>query len=261
MNATVDHLQFAPALPQSTGRSLGLAILAHLVLLAGLTWGVSWNSQPNTLTVEAELWSALPQAAAPKLEEAPPVQAPTPPEPPKVEPKITAPDIALEREKKKQAKEKLEREKKLELEKKRLQEKLDKKAAEDKKKEETKQQDKRMKENIQRMTGLAGASGAPSDTGSALRSSGPSASYAGRIIARVKPNIVFTEDISSNPSAEVEVRTAPDGTIVARKLLKTSGLKSWDEAVLKALDKTEVLPRDTDGRVPTTLVITFRPKD
>jgi colicin import membrane protein len=59
----------------------------------------------------------------------------------------------------------------------------------------------------------------------------------------------------------VEVRTAPDGTIVGRKVLKSSGSKAWDEAVLKAIDKTEVLPRDTDGRVPPALVITFRPRD
>ena len=63
-----------------------------------------------------------------------------------------------------------------------------------------------------------------------------------------------------NPAAEVEVRAAPDGTIIARKLLKSSGVKSWDDAVLKAIDKTEVLPRDVDGRVPAVMVITFRPK-
>lgn len=121
--------------------------------------------------------------------------------------------------------------------------------------------EQRMKEYIWRMTGLADASGAPSATGSALRSSGYSASYAGRIITRVKPNIVFTEDISNNPSAEVEVRTASDGTIVTRRLLQSSGNKGWDEAVLKALDKTEVLPRDIDGRVPSALIINFRARD
>jgi colicin import membrane protein len=31
--------------------------------------------------------------------------------------------------------------------------------------------------------------------------------------------------------------------------------------VLKAIDKTERLPRDTDGRVQPSLVIGFRPKD
>ena len=34
-----------------------------------------------------------------------------------------------------------------------------------------------------------------------------------------------------------------------------------DEAVLRAIDKTEVLPRDTDGRVPPSLEISFRPRD
>jgi colicin import membrane protein len=94
-----------------------------------------------------------------------------------------------------------------------------------------------------------------------LKSSGPSANYAGRIRARIKPNIVFTETINGNPTAEVEVRTSPDGTIISRKLTQSSGNKSWDDAVLKAIDKTEVLPRDTDGRVPSAMTITFRPKD
>ncbi len=115
--------------------------------------------------------------------------------------------------------------------------------------------------NLQRMTGMAGATGGANATGSALKSAGPSAGYAGRLRARIKPNIVFTDDISGNPTAEVEVRTAPDGTIISRKLLKSSGVKNWDEAVLKAIDKTEVLPRDTDGRVPALLEISFRPKD
>jgi colicin import membrane protein len=111
------------------------------------------------------------------------------------------------------------------------------------------------------MSGLAVASGSASSSGSALKSAGPSASYAGRVIARVKPNIVFTEAIGGNPTAIVEVRTSPDGTIISRKLTQSSGVKEWDEAVLRAIDKTEMLPRDTDGRVPSTLLISFRPKD
>ncbi|MDP3888301.1 cell envelope integrity protein TolA, partial [Hydrogenophaga sp.] len=116
-------------------------------------------------------------------------------------------------------------------------------------------------ENLKRMSGLAGASGSASSAGTALKSAGPSASYAGRVIARVKPNIVFTEAISGNPTAIIEVRTSSDGTIIARKLTQSSGVKDWDEAVLRAIDKTGVLPRDTDGRVPSPLLISFRPKD
>lgn len=115
--------------------------------------------------------------------------------------------------------------------------------------------------NLKRMAGLANASGGPTATGTALQTSGPSSSYAGRIRARIKPNIVFSDDIAGNPVAEVEVRTSPDGTIVSRKLTKSSGVKSWDEAVLRAIDKTEVLPRDVDGRVISPLTISFKPKD
>ena len=86
----------------------------------------------------------------------------------------------------------------------------------------------------------------------------------GRIEARIRPKITTPGEIagiSGNPAAEVEVRCSPDGTILSRKLVKSSGVKAWDDAVLKAIDKTETLPRDVDGRVPSPLVISFRPKD
>ena len=126
---------------------------------------------------------------------------------------------------------------------------------------EAKEADARHQANIRRMQGLANATGGETATGTALNSLGPSASYAGRVAAAVKPNIVFTEDVAGNPSAEVEVRAAPDGTITSRRLLKSSGVKAWDEAVLRALDKTERLPKDTDGRVPPQIPMVFRPKD
>jgi hypothetical protein len=47
----------------------------------------------------------------------------------------------------------------------------------------------------------------------------------------------------------------------SKKLIQSSGNKAWDDAVLRALDKTESLPRDVDGRVPSTLEIGFRPQD
>jgi colicin import membrane protein len=102
--------------------------------------------------------------------------------------------------------------------------------------------------------------GAPSAAGTAARSSGPSSTWAGRVIGRVRPNIVFTDDIPGNPEAVVEVRLAPDGTIVGKRIKKSSGNSGWDNAVLRALDKTEVLPRDVDGRVPAAGDLVFRPK-
>lgn len=266
MHAATDRLEFAPPATPGLLRSVALAVLAHTLLVAALTWGVRWKHDDRIVAVEAELWSSVPvQAAPPLVEEAPLPPAPPVPVPAKVEPLVSNADIALEREKERKAKEKLLKEK-LAQEKKAADEKKQKelaaqKAEQLKTQQETKLADKRRQENIQRMTGLAGASGGPSATGTALKSAGPSASYAGRIVARIKPNIVFTEELVGNPTADVEVRTSPDGTIVGRKLLKSSGNKAWDEAVLKAIDKTEVFPRDVDGQVPSSLTITFRPKD
>ena len=310
-------MEFAPPPTGGWGRSMAFALFMHLLLLAALTLGVQWKTQPNTLSASAELWSAVPVEAAPAANEPEPTppQPVPPPEPvkavePKPEPKPIAPappkvdaaaereaaDIALKKEKEKKLQEKKEAdlEKKKKLEKDKLEkEKLDKEKLKEKEKEKAKELEKKKKEealkkevaaakakedakkaaaaekrtealrneNLKRMQGLAGASGEENSKGTALKASGPSASYAGRIIARIKPNITFTEDVAGNPKAEVEVRTSPDGTIISRKLLSSSGNKAWDEAVLKAIDKTATLPRDEDGRVPPILVISFRPKD
>jgi colicin import membrane protein len=321
MNATADRLEFAPPPTAGLVRAVILALIAHALLLAALTWGVHWKRDDTIVTAQAELWSAVPQTAAPK----PVVVPPAPPVPPAAPPPVRAKpepavpnvpdaDIALERDKqlrlqkeKQLAAEKIEQDKrKLQAEQKKAAQEKQRELAEkaeklalDKKKAELAAQDEKTKkaeklaldqkkaeqdakrkellkaedaskqaalaaqraDNLKRMAALAGSSGGPSATGTGLQNSGPSSSYGGRVSAKVKPNIVFTEDLAGNPTAEVEVRAAPDGTIVGRKLLKSSGSKSWDDAVLKAIDKTEVLPRDTDGRVPSVMVISFRPRD
>lgn len=265
-----------PVQRQGLIRAYGLALLIHGLLLAALTWGVSWRSQDNSLSVEAELWSSVPQQAAPKLVEPEPTPAPeTTPPPPKVEePRQSEADIALARERERQAQEKLEREKQAREKQERDRQEREKKLAEEKKRKELEAKQAKLKEQqetelrkklrdeqMQRIAGLAGATGAPNATGTAQKSAGISSSYAGRIRARIKPNIVFPDELTTNPVAEVEVRASPDGTIVGRKLLKSSGVPSWDEAVLKAIDKTDTLPRNEEGQVPSPMTIVFRPKD
>lgn len=318
MSASPKHLEFAPPAPKGTARSVGASLVVHALLIVALTAGIQWK-QDNSLSVEAELWSAVPMAAAPKLVE---VEAPPPPPAPKPEPApkpvVKAPeppapnrdaDIALakkrkiEEEKKiqealkaeerrkeelkkeaeKKAKAKLEEDKR-KLEAKKEEERKDKerkekeRAEKERKEKEAKKQAEQKdskaaaeeakkleairKENMKRIAGLAGASGSENATGTAMKSSGPSDSYGGRIRARVKPNITFDpSSVSGNPAAEVEVRCAPDGTIVSKKLTKSSGNTAWDNAVLKAIDKTEILPRDTDGRVHSPLLLVFKPND
>jgi len=267
MQHAARRFEFEPPRPrEGVLRAYGLALLIHGLLLAALTWGVNWHRSDTSLSVEAELWSAVPQQAAPKPVEPEPQPQPQPTPPPPAPPKVEPPqpseaEIALARERKAKEAAQLEREKR-EREKKLAEEKKKKELeAKRKEQEEAKLRDQLRKDNLKRMAGLAGATGGPTATGTAQRSSGPSSSYAGRIRARIKPNIVFPDELATNPSAEVEVRTSPDGTIVGRKLLKSSGVPSWDDAVLKAIDKTETLPRDIDGTVQPLLVITFRPRD
>lgn len=314
MHAHDDRDQFAPPRPPARVRAIALAVLAHVLLVVALTWGVNWKTSSDQPAVQAELWAAVPQQAAPRAEPEPqPEPAPTPPQPPEPVPAPPAPpppppprqaepdtreaDLAIEREKKRIEKEKKEREQQLERdkrererkeaerraqEKERLQkekekERLEKqrqlaeaqkrKEAEDKRRQEAIEKanaqaaEARRQENLRRMQGLAGATGGETATGTAQRDAGPSGSYGGRVAAKVKPHIVYPDAVAGNPRAEVEVRAAPDGTITGTRLIQSSGNKAWDDAVLRALQKTETLPRDVDGRVPSSLVIGFRPKD
>jgi len=169
-------------------------------------------------------------------------------------------------------KEKAEREKQEKLEKNKLEkdkaEKAEKaerekkdKAAKDAERKAAAKSEAQRQENLKRIQGMAGATGSANATGTALRDGAPSSGYGGRIKAKIRPNIIYTDSGAGNPVAEVEVRAAPDGSIIARKLLKSSGDAEWDKAVLRAVDKTEILPRDVDGRVPSLLVIKFQPRD
>ncbi|WP_119966679.1 cell envelope integrity protein TolA [Simplicispira lacusdiani] len=323
MHAQDDRDQFAPPRPPARVRAIALAVLAHVLLVVALTWGVHWKTSTDQPAVQAELWSAVPQQAAPRDDTPPqpsepaqpppppeppaPVQPPSPPPPPprQAEPDTREADLAIEREKKRIEKEKKDRERAQQLERekrererkederraqekerlqkekekdkqrekdrlekeKRLAEEKKRQEAEDKRKQEAiekanaKAAKDRRDETLRRLQGLAGATGGENATGTAQRDAGPSGSYGGRVAAKVKPHIVYPDAVSGNPRAEVEVRAAPDGTITGFKLTQSSGNKAWDDAVLRALQKTETLPRDVDGRVPSSLVIGFRPKD
>ncbi len=287
MYPTADHLDLAPPRQGRWLGPVGLALIAHGLLILALTWGVGWQRDAPPAVFEAEIWSQLPQQAAPRAVEPPP-RPPTPPAPeppPKPQPVVKPPpppapsaaDIATEQAKRKAEADKLRREqleREQKLAEKRAAEKAaaEKRAAAEKQRKleadqlakqvaEEKRREQARKDQIARMLGQAGATGGAQSTGTAQRSSGPSPGYAGRIAARIKSNVVFTEALPGNPRAEVEVTTLPDGSIAKRRIVKSSGSPEWDEAVLRAIDRTGSLPRDTDGTVPPTLVIGLRPLD
>lgn len=284
------------------GRGFSLAVAAHVLLVVALSFGVSWRSTPvpameaelwSAVPKAAAPKEQLPtetQPEPPKEEPKPEPPKPQQPPPEQVQAQRDA-EIAIAKAKERKQKEEQaqreadEKQRKLEQQK-REKDEADKKERDRKLKEEQAKKDDAAKdkaekakqekarkdaearaeaqrqENLRRIQGMAGASGGPTSTGTALKSSGPSANYAGRIKARVRPNIIYSDPGGpSNPEAEVEVRAAPDGTIIARKVVKSSGLPDFDSAVLRALDKTEKFPPDTDGRVPQVMIITFRPRE
>ncbi len=298
--ATSSRDPFMPQVPRVRGRAIALAVLAHALLILGLMFGVDWRSD-EPATVAAELWSATPQAAAPRAVEPPPTPppevkkvepvvkpAPKPPDPVVAAkpptPALPDPQIAIEKAKKEEARriaaeqeeakqlkrEKAEREKEALAQKKLEKDKADKAKADQAKAEAAKNEkaDKTeaarlaalREQQIKRMQGMVGATGGATDTGTALRSSAPSANYAGRVMARIKPNILLTDPVDGNPRAVVEVKLAPDGTIIAKRLVQSSGAKVWDDAVLRAIERTEMLPLD-NGRAPPVFEIGFRPRD
>jgi colicin import membrane protein len=244
------------------------SVLAHGGLLAALAVGVAWTpGGTNESQFSAELWASVPQsapspaaapAAIPPRSEVPAPAAPPPaarpPRPPDIAserarrpepPRADAQAAARERER--SAAE--ARERAALAAKARAQEKAeaDAKAALERQREE----------NLRRMMGQTGTgSGATAATEAA-----PSAGYRGRLIAAIRPNIVFTDAPAGNPAAEVLVRAAPDGSVLSRQISKSSGSAAWDEAVLRAIDRTQRLPRDVDGRVPASLLIVFRTSD
>jgi len=234
-----------------------LALFVHALLLLALTWGVQWRDQPQDMSVEAELWSAMPQPVAAKEERMPepkeavepaPKAEPKPVPPPPPEKTATKPSVQAQIaiEKQKEAQEKAKELKRL-------------------KAEEAKKAEQRYQEDVRRLQGLADATGTPADAGKAAKAAAPSATYLGKLRAKVKPYIVFSDtqllSVIGNPAAEVEVTCSPSGQILSAKLSVSSGNAAWDLAVLNAVEKTASLPRDEDGNMPSKISFSFRPRD
>jgi len=78
------QFDLSPPKESRQGASLVLAVLAHLLLLMALTWGISWNQEAILESSTAELWSSTPN-----------LTNPAPPEPASLEAQEVAPTKAL----------------------------------------------------------------------------------------------------------------------------------------------------------------------
>ncbi|HYD97180.1 MAG TPA: energy transducer TonB [Noviherbaspirillum sp.] len=287
---TEDATPYTVPKERGSWRALTLAALVHLALLALLWIGVRWQNE-TPATIEAEVWNPVPREAAP-LPEPPKPEPEVKPEPkpvprevpkPKVEePPVVKPDIALAQEKKRKEEEKKRREEeerrekekkkkleeeqklaKLEEAKRKEKEKADqaKKEAEQKRREEqllAKMREDEMKRIAGGVTGTGGS-------GEAARSQGGRASgdYLARIGAKIRSNINFIppEGLQGNPPVEYEVRLLPDGSVAGLRKVRSSGVTGFDEAVERAIQRSQPFPRDTNGTVPSSFIGSHRPKD
>ena len=132
--------------------------------------------------------------------------------------------------------------------------------------QEAKEAEDQRQQQIKRLKSLGATTAGPVDPVNASKGGGkPSDSYLGRLRARVKPNITFSDSqlqsVRGNPAAEVEVICSPSGQITGMKLTQSSGNAAWDQAVLKAIEKTGTLPRDENGKIPSKIPFVFRPRD
>jgi len=300
MPSAQDRIDIAPPRDAGAIRSLAFALLIHAALIAALTWGVNWKRTDTAATFGAELWSNVPSDAAPIAPvppaplvavplPAPVVKPPVVQAPPEPTPNV---DIALEQEKKrKQLKDQQLAQQKAERDKaKVLQAQADKaqllkaeqlkaeqlKAEQLAKAEQAKADALKAKQsqqaavtqrndNMKRLNDLMAKTGGSPQGESTSRATaggkGSSRTYSAIARAAVIPNVVFTEDFEGNPLAKVEVRLQSDGTIISSRVVQPSGNKNWDNAVLNAVIRTRVMPKDVDGTLPDTiLILEFKPR-
>ncbi len=284
------------SVPKEPGRwrAITLAAAVHAALLVFFWIGIDWQNE-TPVAVQAEIWDMQAKEAAPLPPEPEPTPQPKPePKPivketPKAEPVEPPPskvDIALEQEKKRkeqERKDKLaqeEKEKKLKQQAEQdKQQKLEKQAA-DKKAAEQQQKadlekkrkqeaadaavrDKIRAEEMRRLTGAVGSGG----TGEAAKSQGSGradSGYADKIRAKIRQNTTFIvpDGLSGNPAAEFDVELLPDGSLRGEpRLRKPSGVTGFDEAVKRAIERSQPFPPDKSGTVPSRFIVVHKPKD
>ena len=89
------------------------------------------------------------------------------------------------------------------------------------------------------------------------------AGYIDKIRAKVRGNVVLPPGMSGNPEAIFLVRQLPSGDIVGEpRMVRSSGHKAYDEAIVRAIKKSSPLPKPDDPSLfRRELELKFRPLD
>jgi colicin import membrane protein len=229
-----------------------LAVLVHVLLATFLFFGVRWqSSRPEAVTVE--LWNSLPAPAvekvvarpepAPKAEPKPEPKPEVKPEPKAVEKAVEPrkPDIALEKKKEVKKEPPKKPEPKLDLDR-------SKDIRAEVERESTAMARSRILDEMKR-------------EGTAVTSKAKAA-WIGAIVGKIKPNVQDQPNIPGNPEAVFDVALLPNGEVLTVRLRKSSGYKSYDEALERAILKSSPLPKpDKPELFERSLELKFRPLD
>jgi len=268
-----------PRSEQNTPLAFALALAMHAALAAALWLSVQWRTE-SAGAVVVELWGAPPPAPAPAI-----VVPPPPPAMAMAMPEPERPQADIVVEQKKMPEVPRPEAQKREAEKRRAEEEKQRQAAEARRLEEAKKQaeaERRRREQAQaaeelkrdeqrreavrkaeeaRVLAQAGP-GAPSEGATGTGGAGD-ASYAAQLVTLIRPRIVYAvpENTPASVYAEFQVELLPTGEILAVRKLKASGLPGYDEAVERAIRRTDPFPRKRDGTIDRTVIIRFRPVD
>jgi colicin import membrane protein len=128
---------------------------------------------------------------------------------------------------------------------------------------------KRREQELQRITAAAGGPAGSTGTGASATGvtsgGGMPRGYEGQVVGCIRPHIVFNVPDGVKPKqyvAEFEVQLLPTGEqATAPKVLKASGLPSFDQAVERAIRRCDPFPRPAEGAMPRNLRLAFDPVD
>ncbi len=172
-----------------------------------------------------------------------------------------------ELEKKKQAEEQKRRQEAAAEEKRKQAEEEKRKLAEEEKRRQEEavaeqRAKKRREDELKRLQALAGEGTA----GDAEKAASPrlDPGYARLIAAKIKSNTILPplNEIAGNPAVEYAIDLLPDGSVRDVKMLRSSGIAAFDQAVRRAIDRAAPFPADpATGKVPGSMAISHRPKD
>ena len=279
---------------QVTGKwlALALALLVQVAFVAVLIFSVHWqNRKPEPISAElyappgkAPATEAPPQPAPqPALQPAPqPAPQPTPAKPPAVAtpaPKVEKPDtrsaeIALKARQEEERKRKADALRRDEEQRNRAQQealarqKLDEKKKTDEKLAESRARQQRETEAMRAQAEHEGEARAKAERDAQARAQQTAqrakaeADWIRSIQAKVRGNVTVPPDMAGNPETIFEVVQLPTGEIIDARLMKSSGVRAYDDAVQRAILKSSPLPRpERPDLFQRSLTLKFRPTD